>query len=66
MNEFDGHCHGECESTYDDEGELLDEGEECVHCDCCCPCLSCEYGPRNGMLLTEEQRAPIAGHQATP
>lgn len=27
------------------------EGGECVHCECCCDCLGCEYGPRNGMLM---------------
>lgn len=38
----------------------LDGGGQCYHCECCCTCLGCEYGPQNGMLLTEEQRAPIA------
>ncbi|GGN74044.1 hypothetical protein GCM10010112_43790 [Actinoplanes lobatus] len=55
----DEHCHGECTNTYDAETfELIDEGEECAHCDCCCPCLACEYGPRDGMLLHPEQPNP--------
>lgn len=41
----------------------LDGGGECVHCPCCCSCLGCEYGPRDGMLLTEEQRVPIAAYK---
>lgn len=58
----DLHCRGECASTYDeDSGDVIDDGGDCDHCNCCCPCLGCEYGPRNGMQLTAEQRAPIAG-----
>jgi hypothetical protein len=34
--------------------------DDCVHCECCCACLGCEYGSRDGMPLTAEQRAPIA------
>lgn len=37
---------------------------ECHHCPCCCDCMGCLYGPRDGMLLTEEQRAPIAAHKS--
>jgi hypothetical protein len=37
----------------------VDGGGDCVHCPCCCTCLGCEYGPRDGMELTEAQRAPI-------
>lgn len=42
------------------ESEPDADDAECVHCDCCCQCLGCEYGPRDGMQLTAEQRAPIA------
>lgn len=42
------------------ESEPDADDVECVHCDCCCACLGCEYGPQDGMLLTAEQRAPIA------
>lgn len=35
-----------------------DEVGDCVCCECCCSCLGCEYGPRDGMPLTDEQRAP--------
>jgi hypothetical protein len=51
---------------YDDEAQRqtpcsdVDNGGECVHCGCCCECLGCEYGPRNGMGMTEEQRAGAA------
>lgn len=38
----------------------VDGGGDCVHCPCCCACMGCLYGPRDGMLLTAEQRAPIA------
>lgn len=44
MTDEDGwHCHGECANTYDDDGELLDEGDNCAHCDCCCECLGWVY-----------------------
>jgi hypothetical protein len=39
-------------SCTDDEG-----GGDCVCCPCCCQCLGCEYGPRDGLGLTDEQRA---------
>ena len=38
----------------------------CVCCDCCCTCLACEYGPRDGMLMTEQQRAAIAAVDVSP
>lgn len=61
MTDEDGwHCHGECANTYDDDGELLDEGDNCAHCDCCCECLGCIYAPRDSVPMTAEQRAPIA------
>lgn len=52
------HCYHP--ETHDAYGEETGEEAECVCCECCCTCLACEYGPRDGMLLTEEQRAPIA------
>lgn len=59
------HCQGECASTYDDEtGELIDEGGDCAHCECCCDCLGCIYAPRESLGLTEEQRTPIAAMAA--
>lgn len=39
----------------------VDGGGQCVHCECCCSCLGCEYGDRNSPPMTAEQRAPIAG-----
>jgi len=27
------------------------DDEYCVHCECCCTCLGCEYGPRDGLLM---------------
>lgn len=50
----------DCESLYATSCTDVDGGGQCVHCECCCSCLSCEYGPQNGMPLTEEQRRPIA------
>ncbi len=32
----------------------LNEEDDCVHCQCCCTCLGCEYGPRDGMLMFPE------------
>lgn len=29
--------------------------DDCVHCDCCCTCLGCEYGPQDGMLMFPER-----------
>jgi hypothetical protein len=37
----------------------VDAGGDCVCCPCCCQCLGCEYGPRDGMLLTAEQRVGV-------
>lgn len=34
-----------------DEQEDGEYDDYCVHCDCCCTCLGCEYGPRDGMLM---------------
>jgi hypothetical protein len=48
------HCHHHtCDTEERDDcaaGDCYDE-DECVHCDCCCTCLGCEYGPKDGMLL---------------
>lgn len=55
------HCHGECGNTYVNLG-LIDEGEECAHCECCCECLGCIYAPRDSVPLTEQQRAPITAY----
>lgn len=41
------HCV-QCAPDYDEEtGEDDDTGIWCVHCECCCDCLACLYGPRN-------------------
>jgi hypothetical protein len=54
------HCHGECEVIYDPETfEVIDEGDDCAHCDCCCPCLGCLYGPPDGMLLHPDPLPPV-------
>lgn len=53
------HCSGACGGTVDSEtGERNDDEGDCRHCECCCECLGCEYGPRNGLGMTDEQRAP--------
>lgn len=53
------HCSGACGGTVDPEtGERNDDEGDCRHCECCCECLGCEYGPRNGLGMTDEQRAP--------
>ena len=31
---------------YDDDDWDIDD-DYCTHCECCCTCLGCEYGPRN-------------------
>lgn len=43
----------------------VDGGGECVHCPCCCGCMGCLYGPRDGEPLTAAQRAPIEAWQPT-
>lgn len=47
------HCYHPGSNTDDD----VDPDDDCVHCECCCNCLGCEYGPRNGMLMFPEWRA---------
>jgi hypothetical protein len=47
----EGHCGGGCGS---------DEGGDCWHCECCCSCLGCEYGPKDSEPMTEGQRAAAA------
>lgn len=61
------HCRSGWQYGEDDEEDGraapctdVDAGGECVQCECCCESLAMLYGPPNGMLLTEEQRAPIA------
>lgn len=46
------HCYHVDRISDDDDWEPDDD--ECVHCDCCCTCLGCEYGPRDGMLMFPE------------
>lgn len=52
------HCGNDCGGVYED-GERVEEPEQCVCCPCCCDCLGCVYAPQDGMLLTAEQRAGI-------
>lgn len=58
------HCfHHACDPVDNDACAAGDCGDEddCIHCDCCCTCLSCEYGPRDGMLMWPDGNAEIAG-----
>jgi hypothetical protein len=49
MIDDDLHCiHTVRDSEFDD-WDMADD--YCVHCECCCTCLGCEYGPRDGMLM---------------
>lgn len=71
-NPDDRHCQSGVGDEIDDFGTRaqtpctdVDGGGECVHCECCCDCMGCLYGPRDGMTLTEEQRAPIAAYRKT-
>lgn len=59
MTDNELHCGNDCGGTTDEADQWDPTDEDCVHCECCCTCLGCEYGPRDGMLLTEEQRAHI-------
>jgi len=58
---FDG---DHCVRGYDPDTELATSctdglnGSDCVACECSCTSLAMEYGPQNGLGLTEEQRAP--------
>ncbi len=49
------HCHGNCDSTDDEYDPAW-----CVCCPCCCQCLGCEYGPRDGMLMVPQPAAEEA------
>lgn len=47
----DDHCQHRVR-RYNDTDDLYDPAEDyCVHCDCHCTCLGCEYGPQDGMLM---------------
>jgi hypothetical protein len=52
-----------CMQGYDYEDERttactdVDNGGDCVSCECCCTSLAMDYGPQNGLGLTDEQRA---------
>ncbi|MFB6392694.1 hypothetical protein [Polymorphospora lycopeni] len=39
-------CIGRCDSTADDWDD-----KQCMHCECCCSCMGCLYGPPDGMLM---------------
>lgn len=47
-DELCGGAYGECDWDYG--------ADHCVCCECCCTCLGCEYGPRDGMLLNPPPR----------
>jgi len=62
--EWSNHCQHRA-PTYDEYDELHDPAEDyCVHCECCCTCLGCEYGPQDGLAAAEsatpEQAAALA------
>jgi len=61
------HCYHHQHSEDCEWGEWgdCDDEDDCMHCDCCCTCLGCEYGPRDGMLLTAEQRSAVADDPGT-
>lgn len=51
----DDHCqhhqHDDRCGGYYDMCESGPDDDYCCHCDCCCTCLGCEYGPRDGMVM---------------
>lgn len=51
----DVHCQHAVSHLEYDGWENGDDDDFCVHCDCCCTCLGCEYGPRDGMLMNPDQ-----------
>ena len=58
----DDHCfHHACDMDNDAcaAGDCADE-DDCICCECCCTCLGCEYGPRDGMLMWPNGNAEIA------
>lgn len=61
MDDGEVHCyHHSHTSECDEYGWDCDDvaNDDCVHCDCCCTCLGCEYGPRDGMLMYPDGPAP--------
>lgn len=52
------HCFHHQHTSECDDWCDGDEGDDCVHCECCCTCLGCEYGPRDGMLMYPDGPAP--------
>ena len=55
MQDEAGHCGNDCGGTTDEAGQWDPGDDDCAHCECCCQCLGCEYGPRNSLLMTPEQ-----------
>jgi len=55
----DEHCGAHCTGDYDEIGEWNpDEADGlCVHCECCCSCLACEYAPRT--VIPEDERGEV-------
>lgn len=52
----DEHCYhhqhdDRCGGYYEDCDDHANDS--CVHCPCCCTCLGCEYGPRDGLIAVE-------------
>lgn len=46
------HTHDDrCGGRYDGGCDWDYGADYCVHCDCHCTCLGCEYGPQDGMLM---------------
>lgn len=56
------HCYHHTHDSDDDACVVggCSDYDYCIHCECCCTCLGCEYGPRNGMLMWPEGNAEIA------
>jgi hypothetical protein len=56
MEEYE-HCGGKCTGDYNEIGEWDPDYADglCVHCECCCTCLGCEYGPHDGMLMNASE-----------
>lgn len=39
----DDHCGNDCGGYRDEDSGDWEDSDDCVHCECCCTCTSCEY-----------------------